>query len=405
MLVRDICHALESIAPLRLAAEWDNVGLLLGSGEWDATGILLTIDTTDAVIEEAAKGGEQLIVSYHPPIFHAMKRVTDATDRQAIVLRAARAGIALYSPHTALDSAPGGVNDWLASGLGQGDVRALRMHHDLPESEQTKVVTFCPAEAVERIRNGLATVGAGRIGDYQLCSFEISGAGTFLGGEKTNPAVGERGTPQRVNEVRLEMVCPRAALGLAVVTLRQFHPYEEPPIEVYQLHARPMRSTGQGRRVILDSPVAISTLVDRIKNHLGVKRVQVAQGVWNERSGNAEKRVASQSTLASSPSTANSARRVAPPQSGMVNCIGLCAGAGGDLVDDAIDQGCQVFLTGEMRHHDVLAAQARGCTVIVAGHTNTERGYLPRLQEKLATALPGVNIRVSKRVAEILREM
>lgn len=376
MNVQNIIDAMESIAPLRFAAEWDNVGLLIGSRNWSAQSVLLTIDLTEAVLEEAVSAGAQMVIAYHPPIFQAIKAVTDDPGGSVVALKAARAGVAVFSPHTALDAAPEGVNDWLAHGLmpatSRGDVRALEITSDLPESEQCKIITFAPAEAVEQIRNGLAAVGAGRIGDYQLCSFEITGQGTFLGGESTIPTVGRRGQLERVHEVRLEMVCPKAALGLAVMALKQFHPYEEPPIEIYQLMPRPLRNTGQGRRVVFDQPVSVRSILQRLKEHLDVRHVQVAMG------------------------------HKAPKR---VTMVGLCAGAGGSLCPTAVSQGCRAFITGEMRHHDVLAAQARGCTVVLAGHTNTERGYLRTLCDRLVKSLPDVEFQVSRRDRDPLRVM
>ncbi len=372
MNVNDVIDVLEAIAPLEYAADWDNVGLLVGSASWKADSVLLTIDLTEAVLREAMHVQAQLIVSYHPPIFDPLPRVTDAEPKQRIVLEAAQAEIAIYSPHTALDAAPGGVNDWIADGLGSGDVRALEAHGVLPETQQCKLVTFCPADAVDRLRNTLAASGAGRIGKYQLCSFEIPGTGTFFGGKETSPTVGRRGALQRVDEIRLEMVCSRSALALAVTTIKQFHPYEEPPIEIYELQPRPQREVGQGRRVVLDQKLSLRVLVERIKRRLGVSQLRVAVG------------------------------RRAPRR---YRTIGLCAGAGGALRTEAAAQGCEAFITGEMRHHDVLAAQAEGCTIILAGHTNTERGYLRVLRKRLRSALPAVQVVISKKDSDPLRVM
>jgi len=372
MQVSHVTQALEVIAPPQYAAEWDNVGLLIGTPQWQVTGLLLTIDLTPVVLREAIDAGSRMVVAYHPPIFEPLARLTDATTRQRIPLEAARAGVAVYSPHTALDAAPGGVNDWLADGLGQGDVRALKPRSVLPTSEQCKLVTFCPADAADRLRSALATGGAGRIGGYELCSFEISGTGTFLAGEGTSPRVGRRGGLQRVDEVRLEMVCPEASLALAVTTLREFHPYEEPPIEIYRLQPRPQRDIGEGRRVVLDREVTLPELVERVKQLLGIDTVRVA-----------------------APEGAPSRYRT----------IGLCAGAGGALRPAATAQGCELFLTGEMRHHDVMAANAEGCTVALAGHTSTERGYLPLLRNRLLEALPELAVSVSTTDAAPLKAM
>ncbi|MHC4419630.1 MAG: Nif3-like dinuclear metal center hexameric protein [Planctomycetota bacterium] len=372
MQASHVIQALEALAPPEYAAEWDNVGLLIGSPQWEVAGLLLTVDLTPAVLREALGAGGRMVVAYHPPIFEPLARLTDATTGQRIALEAARGGVAVYSPHTALDAAPGGVNDWVAEGLGRGDIRALRPQAALPASEQCKLVTFCPADAADRLRSALATVGAGRIGGYELCSFEMAGTGTFLAGEDTSPRVGRKGGLQRVDELRLEMVCPEASLALAVTTLREFHPYEEPPIEIYRLEPRPQRGVGEGRRVVLDQELPLPDLVERVKRLLAVDTLRVAAGEG------------------------------APSR---YRTIGLCPGAGGPLRPAATEQGCELFLTGEMRHHDVLAAKADGCTVVLAGHTNTERGYLRLLRKRLRAALPELTVSVSKKDADPLKAM
>ena len=372
MIVRDFIEHMETIAPPEAAESWDNVGLHVGSIHWPARRVMLTIDLTDDILEEAISQKAQLIVAYHPLVFEPLKSLTDRTMKERIALRAAGEKIAIYCPHTALDAARGGVNDWLAAGCGAGDVRALDCARSLPESEQCKIITFCPADAADQLRNALAAVGAGRIGDYEQCSFETLGMGTFLGGADTKPLIGRAGRLERTEELKLEMVCPESALGLAVLTLRRFHPYEEPPIEVHKLELRPDREIGSGRRVILDQRVSLKELVERIKKQLGVRQVQVA-----------------------------AARRSART----IQRIGLCAGAGQSFLDTAIAQRCQVFLTGEMGHHHILDAQARGCSVILAGHTNTERGYLKVLKRTLQGLAPGATITVSRRDAHPLKVM
>jgi dinuclear metal center YbgI/SA1388 family protein len=364
MKVGTLIEAMETIAPLAAAESWDNVGLLVGSPSWSASRVLLTIDLTETVLDEAIEVGARAIVAYHPPIFEPLRALTDATGKQRIALRAAAAKIAVYSPHTALDAAPGGVNDWLAGAIGDGATEALAPHEAVPGSESRKLVTFCPADAVARVRDALAGAGAGHIGAYSKCSFELAGTGTFLAGRGTAPAVGKRGSLQRVDEIRLEMVCGDATLAAAVEALRTAHPYEEPPIEVYTLAPRPERGTGAGRRIVLARSCGLPAIVDSIKRRLRVPAVRVATG------------------------------RDAPSR---YRTAAVCAGAGGSLLDAAIAGGCELFLTGEMRHHDVLDAQARGCTIVLPGHTNTERGYLGTLRGRLARHLPKCTVTVSKR--------
>lgn len=361
--VNHLADALEHIAPTRFAESWDNVGVLIGEPDWPADNVLLTIDLTEAVLREAIKANVNAIVAYHPPIFHSLKRLSNASPASRLALHIAAARIAVYSPHTALDAAPDGLNDWLASGFGTGDVRAIIASESIPESEQCKVVTFVPEKNVEAVRNGLASIGAGRIGDYDLCSFELQGSGTFRGNEHTQPTVGEKEHFQRTEEVRLEMVCSKASLGLAVKAIHAFHPYEEPPIEFYAQLPRPDRHRGAGRRITLDRPATLAEISRRMKKHLGVEKIKAA---------------------------------VANSGSEKFKTIGLCAGAGGELLDAAIAQGCELFFTGELRHHEALAANARGCAIMLAGHTNTERGYLPVLRERLAKQLPGTKLTIAK---------
>jgi dinuclear metal center YbgI/SA1388 family protein len=368
MHVDDLAQAMERIAPTRLAEEWDNVGLLVGSSQRALDGpVLLTIDLTGAVIDEAVDLKASAVVAYHPPIFKAIKRLTDATGREQVLLRAIQAGIAIYSPHTAIDSAPGGMTDWLADGLldrkgiVKADRRALRPRVEREFHQQVKIVTFVPESKVDDVRAALATAGAGRIGSYELCSFASHGTGTFHGMDGSKPSVGQPGRLERVHEVRLEMVCSEKALALAMTTLRQFHPYEEPAIDVYPLTGKPERRAGVGRRLVLDQPATIDKLADRLKTHLGIPTVKVAAA--NDKA---------------------------------ITYVGVVPGAGAEIAPMALAEGCQVFVTGEMKHHEVLPMLDAGMSVILAGHTNTERGYLPRLAERLGTELPQGRFLVSK---------
>ena len=365
MKTKELISAFDSFAPPYLANEWDNVGLLVGTPDWSSNKILLTIDLTEAVMQEAISLNTNTIVSYHPPIFNPLKSVTNRSFKERIVLDAILHKIAIYSPHTSLDVARGGVNDWIVEGIGVGDVRAIKPFGNLPPDEECKLVTFCPEDKVEELRLSLSSVGCGRIGQYEQCSFATTGTGTFIGNEGTNPTHGKAGELQRVIECKFEMVVSKNSLSLAIQALRQFHPYEEPALEVYELCERPRREMGVGRRIHLDKPVQLDELSRKLKKHLGIGYVRVAPA-------------------------AGKGNRIE------VQTVGLCAGAGGSVCELAIDDGCEVFITGEMTHHQVIAATARGCTVMLTGHTNSERGYLPKLKEQLETFLPKASITVSK---------
>lgn len=372
---------MDTIAPARLAEAWDKVGLLAGDPRRELSGpVVLTIDLTEEVLAEAVNLGASAIVAYHPPIFKPFERLTASSAQERIIRGAIEHRIALYSPHTALDAAAGGVTDWLCEGLAGGsgsrvggDVRALSHAVEHRLTEEVKIVTFVPAEQLEHLRRALATAGAGIIGHYQVCSFAIEGSGTFLGDETTDPAVGEPGSMETVTEMRLEMVCSRRALPLAIDTLKQFHPYEEPAFDVYALEPKPTRAVGAGRRLVLDRGATVPELAERLRRHLGRARVQMAipPGMENQ----------------------------------AITHIGVVPGAGGSMLGVAASEQCQLFVTGEMRHHDILDAVQRGVSVLLAGHTNTERGYLPRLAERLAQAVPGLDCRLSAADRDPLRTL
>lgn len=380
MLVQDLVAAMEAIAPPSHAESWDKIGLLVGDRQRALSGpVVLAIDLTESVLSEAVEMGAGAIVSYHPPIFEPLNRVTNDTPRQRVVMRAIEQKIAIYSPHSALDAIPGGITDWLCEGLSggastpeggkiAGDCRSMAPAQIQPGTQQVKIVTFLPASEADKVRNALASAGAGIIGNYQLCSFAATGEGTFLAGEGAKPRVGGVGRLEHVSELRLEMVCSRAALPLATATLKRFHPYEEPPIEVYELSPLPQRDAGAGRRLVLDQPATVPELAQRLKAFL--KRDRVRYSIAGEERP--------------------------------LKRVGVVPGSGASLSRLARQEGCDVFVTGEMKHHEILGALNAGMSVILGGHTGTERGYLPRLKHLLEKRLAGARVAISAKDVEIL---
>lgn len=350
MKLHAILNVLRTLAPEHLAEAWDRVGLQVGDPTWPIRRAMLCIDLTSEVLQEAIDERVSLVVAYHPPLFSPLQAVTSLDPKQQLVLEAIRHKIAIYSPHTALDAAEKGVNDWLADILGPGQRRSIRPS-DAAEKGQYKLVTFVPHEQVDTLRTALSGAGAGVIGDYTHCSFTVAGHGTFRGGATTNPAVGQRGRLERVAELRVEMVCPAARLSVVLDTLHRCHPYEEPAFDLYRLETPPCDHVGQGRVITLDQPLAVATLLKRIKTELRVDWLDVS----------------------------------VPKGLKQVKRVGLCAGAGGSLLPQA--GSVDAFMTGEMRHHDVLAAQQAGVMVVLAGHTQTERPYLKVYRRRIVTAL------------------
>lgn len=358
--VNDLCQAMERIAPTGHAADWDNVGLLVGQRTAPCCKIMLTIDLTREVLTEAVSNDVDAVVAYHPLIFEPLKRLDDSSEISRILLGLISAGISVYSPHTALDASPDGMTDWLASNLGDGESMPLEQAIVRRPGEANKVVTYVPPEKLEAVRMAMASAGAGVIGEYTHCSTAIENQGTFHGGDSTSPASGEAGKLQHVTEQRLMMVCSEEVLASVIAALRSAHPYEEPPIHVIPLAGHPIRDSGMGRALRLSKPRSTGDIVAELKSVLGVDHLRVADGGVDSH-----------------------------------DAVACCPGAGGSLVDAARAAGATLFLTGEMRHHDVLAAKASGMTIVLAGHTNTERGYLPTLRDRVASLMPGSDVMIS----------
>ncbi len=354
MNVRDICRTFEEIAPLAYAAEWDNVGLLIGDGASRVGKLMLCIDLTADVLDEAFAAKAQMVMAYHPVIFKTVSRVT--ADAAPVVYRAARKGLAVYSMHTALDCAAGGTNDVLAGVLGATDCRPL----EVVEPGRCKIVTFVPNEDLSAVADAAFAAGAGVIGEYSECSFFSHGIGTFHGSEASRPTVGEAGRHEAVEENRLEMVAPRSAVAAVCQAIRSEHSYEEPAIDVYPLEATNARR-GLGRVGRLAKPTPLSILTERLKKKLGLRHILQA----------------------------------GPNDDRPVGVVAVAAGSCGSMWRQAAAAGATLYVTGEMKHHEALAAAAAGLSVICLGHSNSERITLKHLAERLGEALPKLDVQLS----------
>jgi dinuclear metal center YbgI/SA1388 family protein len=377
----EVIALLERLAPLHLSEDWDNTGLLLEPLSAAARPIeraFLCIDLSEVVLDEAIERGADLLIAYHPPLFRGLKRLRARAAEERVLLRALDAGLAVYSPHTALDAATDGVNDWLGRAFGEGRRTPLVAHSGKPTPAEFKLVVFVPQVRVAELRGALSReLGLGIIGNYSECGYELEGKGSFFGNEAAEPSVGERGKLELVAETRLEMRCPASALKDLARVIRAHHPYEEPAWDLYPLasppSAEPHANVGAGRLLQLDTPISLGEAVTRLKTHLDLAAL----------------RVASAGTHAAG----------AP-----ISRIAVCAGAGGSLFEKV--SGVDLFVTGEMRHHDVLAKLRAGSSVILSEHTHTERGFLPEFGRRLEDLAEGqLRVLISERDADPLRMM
>lgn len=346
--VRDVEQFLDKMAPFASALDFDNVGLLVGSGEQTAERTLVALDITPPVVEEAERLGAGLVVSHHPVIFRPIKRL-DADD---VPYRLARAGIAALCAHTNLDMAPGGVNDTLAKELGLRNTRCLSAEATQPF---WKVAVFVPESDARAVSDAMTAAGAGRLNRYRDCTFSTQGVGTFLPMEGAHPAVGSPGERTEVSECRVEMLCSPDCLSDVLRAMRRAHPYEEPAFDVLPNHA--VEKTFPGALAgEMDQPMEPQRFARHVKERLHCEGVRWIKG------------------------------------DRPVRTVGLCGGAGGDQIFDAIDQGLDAYVTGEIKHHELLAAAHAGITVVDAGHFRTEQVVVPRLVEVLRERFPGMTV-------------
>lgn len=355
--VGSICADLDRFAPPQLAAEWDNVGLLLGDPAVEVSRIITCLTVTAEVVAEAVEAGAQLIVSHHPILFRGTKNLSLESPDGKLLWPLARAGIAVYSPHTAFDNCPGGINDMIARRLGLMNVKPLRLGFKTPY----KVVVFTPDADLAKVSDAMFAAGAGNIGQYSQCSFRLAGTGTFFGSETANPTVGQKGRREEAPEWRLEVVCPEEKLASVLAAMRKAHSYEEPAYDVYPLQ-RVLTGTHEGRVGNLAKAITLADLAVLSKRELKACAVQVV--------GQADQ---------------------------PIERLAIACGAAGEFLDDARRAGANAFLTGEMRFHDYLKAREMGIALILPGHYATERPAVEELAVKLQGDYPGVKVWASRR--------
>ena len=362
MRVSDIAQAINNIVPPELAQDWDNTGLLIGDNNKPVKNILLTIDTTKQVLAEAVKLDTDLIVSYHPVIWDGLKKIT-AQCPDSVVYELIRSNISVFSIHTALDAAVGGVNDALAEIVGIENAEPIGDYiQHLPD--KYKLVVFVPQDSLKKVTNAVYKAGAGAIGNYSNCGFAGSGTGTFRPLSGSNPAIGEQGRLEKVAETRFETIVPAEKIRSVIAAMKQAHPYEEPAFDVIKLYNDNNRF-GLGRIGRLNKPATVEQIVSRIKKITGAKAVGFVG-----------------------------------PRKKHVKTAAVCAGSCGKIINQVIAHKADLYLTGELKHHQALAAEQAKLTCLCLSHTVSERFILKKFAEQLKNKLKSVTIRISKKDAD-----
>lgn len=359
MKVKDIAIVLDKIAPVRLAQDWDNVGLLVGDNNKQVKNILLAIDVTQDVVSEAKKLKTDLIISYHPIIWNGLKQVTP-TGQSAVVYELIRLGISVYSIHTSLDVISGGVNDGLADMIGLDNPCPIGDYVTDSFSDKYKLTIFTPKGSSAKVAGAMFAAGAGSVGNYSDCGFETAGLGTFKPLTGSNPAIGQIGKLTAVDEIRFECIVEKPKLQAVIDAMTASHPYEMPAFDCTKLYDN--NRFGLGRIGKLNSPTKLSDIILRIKKATSAKSFGII-GKENR----------------------------------IVKTAAVCAGSCGKILNTVINRQCDLYLTGELKHHQALAAKEANVTCICLSHTVSERFILKKLAKQLLKSLNNITIKQSKK--------
>ena len=347
MQIAAILAHLESLAPLAYQEKYDNAGLLTGSGDWECTGVLTTLDVTEAVVQEAIARKCNLIVAHHPIIFSGLKRITGRNYVERTVISAIRTDIAIYAIHTNLDNMIAGVNGKMAERLGLVNCRILQPR----EATLQKLYCFVPTSHLDQVRDAIFSAGAGHIGHYEECSFNIEGKGTFKGEAGTHPFAGQPGLRHEEKETRLEVIVPAPLCGQVVQAMIAAHPYEEVAYDVVNLHNT---HPGIGAGLIGELPEAMeeTAFLAKIKTDFELR------------------------ALRHTPLTGRPVKKIA-----------LCGGAGSFLISKALCAQANFYITSDVKYHEFFDADGR-LVIADIGHYESEQFTIDLLFEVLREKFP-----------------
>ncbi len=333
---------MEIWAPPGIAWERDNVGLQIGDANTEVTGVLAALEITPEIIKEALQKKCNLIITHHPLIFKPLQNLTPKSFSGKLALDIARNGLHLYAAHTNLDFTRDGVNFVLGQKLNLQNTAFLYQEGGTTK----KVAVFVPVDYVEQVTNAMTDAGAGIIGDYEGCSFQTRGTGTFRPLEGAQPFSGDVGKLQHEDEVRIEMIVPKWKTQAVVQAMSDAHPYDEVAYDIYPNEAVDPKY-GAGVIGTLPESQPIDDFIQFVKNTLKVPTIRWAQG------------------------SADTVSRVV-----------VCGGSGSDLVPIALQKKADAFVTADIKYH--AFHEARGIIHLIdAGHYETEIWILDAIMNRL----------------------
>ncbi|GAA4042098.1 Nif3-like dinuclear metal center hexameric protein [Flavobacterium chungnamense] len=332
MKTKEILTILEEMAPLAYAEDFDNVGLLIGNQNDEATGVLVCHDALESVIDEAIAKKCNLVVCFHPILFSGLKKITGKNYVERAVLKAIKNDIAIYAVHTALDNHKNGVNKIFCNALGLKNTKVLVPKQNFIQ----KLVTYTIPENVEKVRNALFDAGAGKIGNYEDCSFNSQGIGTYMGNENSNPEIGERFEFVEAQEIKIEVTFEKHLQSKILKALFSNHVYEEVAYEIYDLQ-NSHQNIGLGMIGELENPMSEIDFLEFVKDKMQCGGIRHSQLLGKR-----------------------------------VKKIAVLGGSGSFAIKNAIQANVDVFLTSDLKYHNFYEAENQ---IVLAdiGHFESER--------------------------------
>jgi dinuclear metal center YbgI/SA1388 family protein len=352
MILADIISQLEKLAPPSFQESYDNSGLITGNRQMEITGILVSLDCIEAIVDEAISNKCNLIVAHHPIVFSGLKKINGKNYVERVMIKAIKNDIAIYAIHTNLDNVQAGVNSKICEKIGLKNCKILSPKRDLLR----KFVTYCPADAAEKVRQALWAAGAGQIGNYDEVSFNLSGTGTYRGNENSNPVVGEKGKLMREPEERIEIIYAAHQESQILSALRASHPYEEIAYELFPIENK-WQNVGSGMVGDLEKPVPLMEFLNQLKTNMKTAVI-----------------------------------RYTPIEGKIVSRVAVCGGAGSFLLKDAISAGADVFVSGDFKYHQFFDGEGK---IVIAdiGHFESEQFTIDLLSDFLKQKFPTFAIR------------
>ncbi|MUT66692.1 Nif3-like dinuclear metal center hexameric protein [Paenibacillus sp. NEAU-GSW1] len=344
-----VIQLMEQLAPKHYAVENDKIGLQLGTLNKQIKKVIVALDVTDEVVDEAIAAGAELIIAHHAIIYRPLAKLDTSTPAGKLYEKLIKNDIAVYISHTNLDVADGGINDWMADLVGiepKGRQCLEEVHND----KLYKLVVFVPESHHEAVRAAILNAGAGSIGNYSHCSFNIEGFGTFVPGEGTTPFIGEQGKMERAQEIRIETVVPHSVHRRVIQAMLKAHPYEEVAYDLFAIDLKG-RSFGLGRAGKLIEPTTLGVLAERVKEAFDVPVL----------------------------------RLVGDP-SQPIRKAAVLGGSGARYMRHALFAGADVLITGDIDYHTAHDALAAGLSIIDPGH-NVEKIMKQRVADWLNSEL------------------